>query len=365
VAIRAVSEGLSLGRAAAAGLAAALVLGAAAAALAEPLRQPMPAELVGSRLVVAMRGTTPSPELVERVRRGQLSGVILFARNVVDSEQLRALTGTLQRAARAGGRPPLLVCVDQEGGSVRRVSWAPPARSAAELGSLPPAAVRREGRITGLALRAGGVNCDLAPVADVPSEGTFLGARAFSRDAATAGSLAAAFARGLADARVLAAAKHFPGIGRAQVSTDRAAVRIGASRAALERDLGPFRALVAEQVPLVMVSNASYTPFGPEPAAWSRRISSRLLRQELGFDGVTMTDSLDAPAAARGWETSRTAFLAARAGVDLLLVTGSEATSRGVFTSLLRAAREGLLGRVGLERSHARITALRAGLPRG
>jgi beta-N-acetylhexosaminidase len=345
---------------------AALVLGAASAAgLAEPLRQPTPAELVGSRLVVAMRGTTPSPELVERVRRGQLSGVILFARNVADAGQLRSLTGTLQRAARAGGRPPLLVCVDQEGGSVRRLSWAPPAQSAAELGSLPPAAVRRQGRMTGLALRAGGVNCDLAPVADVPSARTFIGARAFSRDAATTGSLAAAFARGLADARVLAAAKHFPGIGRAQVSTDHAAVRIDASRAALERDLEPFRLLVAEAVPIVMVSNASYGPFGPEPATWSRRISGRLLRQELGFDGVTMTDSLDAPAAIRGWATSRTAILAARAGIDLLLVTGGEATSYDVFTSLLRAARDGLLRRAGLEQSHGRITALRAGLARG
>jgi beta-N-acetylhexosaminidase len=320
-------------------------------------------ELVGARLVVAMGGTAASPELLERTRRGNVSGVILFARNISGFEQLRSLTASLQRAAREGGQAPLLVCLDQEGGAVRRLGWAPPASSPAELGRLPRAAVRREGRATGVALRHTGVNCNLAPVADVPVQGSFVGSRAFAGEPARVAAHASAFAAGLADAGVIAAAKHFPGVGRARVSTDRAAVRIEAPRAALERDLLPFRLLVATGVPLVMLSNASYAAFGPEPAAWSRRIAGSLLRRELGFEGVTITDSLDAPAAARGWVTPRAAFGAARAGVDLLLVTGSEATSQGVFTSLLRAARDGRLPRAGLERSHGRVVELRDGLP--
>jgi beta-N-acetylhexosaminidase len=239
------------------------------------------------------------------------------------------------------------------------VAWAPPVRPAAELGRLDAGAVRRAGQATGRALRAIGINCDLAPVADVPVPGSFLRARAFSGKPERVASHAAAFAAGLGDAGVVAAVKHFPGIGRARISTDRAAVRIGVARPELERDLTPFRRLVAEAVPLVMLSNASYVALDGKPATWSPAIANGLLRGELGFSGVTITDSLDAAAAVRGWTTPRTAILAAQAGVDLLLVTGSEATSRGVFSRLLRAAREGRLPLPGLERSYERVAGLR------
>ena len=328
------------------------------AALASAAPAPTTAELVGSRLVVAMRGTAPSQELLGRVRRGEVAGVILFAGNVRSAPQLRALTSSLQGAARKAGRAPLLVCVDQEGGTVRRIRWlGPPA--AATLGRGTAQQVRAAGRATGQALLRLGVNCDLAPVADVPVRGSFLGTRAFALDATRVGSRAVAFARGLADAGVVAAAKHFPGIGRASANTDLAHVTIAATRTQLERDLAPFRRLVDAEVPLVMLSNASYAALGSSPAAWSPAIATELLRGTLGFAGVTITDSLDAPASARGWPTSRTAVLSARAGVDLLLVTGSEETSSAVFDALLAAP----LPRAGLQRSHGRVQALRGGLP--
>lgn len=341
-------------------LAAFLLLAPGAAAAQRP--GPTPSELLGSRLVVGLPGTTPSLQLLDRVRSGKVAGVILFARNVGDPAQVRRLTGRLQRAARAGGRPPLLVCVDQEGGDVRRLPWAAPARSASELARLGARAVRAEGARTGRALRTVGVNCDLAPVLDVPGRGSFLGSRAFASDATRTGVLAVAFARGLADAGVLAAVKHFPGIGRATANTDVAEVRIEASRAQLERDLAPFRRAIDAGVPLVMLSNASYSAFGRSPAGWSPTIGDRLLRDELGFTGVTITDSLDAPANVRGWSTVTPALLAARAGADLLLVTGSEETSWGVYTRLLRAVRDGEVPRRSLEESHRRVTALRRSL---
>ena len=132
---------------------------------------------------------------------------------------------------------------------------------------------------------------------------------------------------------------------------------ITASRDRLERDLAPFRRLVDGGVPLVMFSNASYTAFGPAPATWSRVVQA-LVRDQLGYGGVTITDSLDAPAHARGWPTSQAALLAARAGVDLLLVTGSEEASDAAFRALLADAPP----RASLERSYSRVAALRARL---
>lgn len=346
-------------------LAALLVLAVGAVAAgggAGAARQAPLGELVGTRLVVALRGTTPSTSLLERVRRGEVGGVILFGGNVDSPPQLRELTSRLQAAAAAGGQPPLLVTTDQEGGAIRRLAWAPPAASAAELGSLSIAAVRRRGAATARALRAAGVNVDLAPVADVPAvAGSFVAAqeRAFSSDPERAARLVVAFAAGLADGGVEAAVKHFPGLGRADRTTDRARVRIAASAAELERGLVPFRRAIAAGVPLVMLSNASYTAWGPAPAAWSPRIAGGLLRDELGFAGVTITDALEAAAATHGISVAAAAGRSARAGGDLLLLTGSEVSSRAVHASLLAAARAGTLSRASLEESAARILALR------
>jgi beta-N-acetylhexosaminidase len=330
--------------------------GERAAAATEPTLR----ELVGQRLVVSMRGTTPSRTLLGRIRRGEIGGVILFGGNVASAPQLRSLTASLQAAARAGGRPPLLVAVDQEGGEIRRLPWAGPAASTADLGRGTPAEARRAARAAGTALRAAGVNVDLAPVLDVPVRGSFMAAeeRTFSSSPARVGLLGTAFATGLADAGVAATAKHFPGIGRAVRSTDRSAVTLTPTGAALERDLAPFRRAVAAGVPVMMLSNASYIAFGPAPAAWSAPIQS-LLRQELGFRGVTITDALDPAAATRGRTLPAAALLAVRAGVDLVLLTGSEASSDGVFRALLERAADGEISRASLHRSNDRILALK------
>ena len=144
----------------------------------------------------------------------------------------------------------------------------------------------------------------------------------------------ASFSQGLADARVAAAAKHFPGIGAARQNTDQFAIRIPLSRAALDRGLEPFRAAVDDGVPIVMVSNASYAALDGKPAAWSPAVQ-QLLRNGLGFTGVTITDALDGAAATRGRPLSSVALLSAQAGVDLLLLIGTESSSERVYDRLL------------------------------
>ena len=180
--------------AAAVGLAA---LGAGGSTAASP---PSHEELVGRRLVVAMEGTTPSVGLLGRIRRGEIAGVILFGGNIRSVAQVRALTAALRTAAAGAGRPPPLVVVDQEGGRVRRLRWAPPADSAQELGKLAPARIRAVGRQTGAALRRVGITVDLAPVADVsviPASFVSQQQRAFGAHSTRVGASAAAFAAGL------------------------------------------------------------------------------------------------------------------------------------------------------------------------
>jgi beta-N-acetylhexosaminidase len=319
------------------------------------------ASLVGARLVVGIEGTTASPALLERIRRGQVGGVILMGANVRSAPQVRALTTSLRAAAQQGGHR-LLIVTDQEGGEVRRFPWAPPAASAEKLGTRTEGAIRRTGRSTAKALERLGVDVDLAPVADVPAvPGSFIAAmdRGFSTNPTRAAKGVTAFAAGLLDGGVAPALKHFPGLGLATTSTDDAAVRIAASEETLGPGLVPYRRAIAAGVaPVVMVSNAAYTAYGNQVAAWSPRALSTLT--DLGFTGVTITDALEPLARTHRVTLGQAAVRAARAGVDLLLCVGSERSTDAVYDQLLAAARDGRLSRAALERSATRIGELAA-----
>jgi beta-N-acetylhexosaminidase len=354
-------------RRAAVGLVAALALTASPSSAPAVASAPTLTQMVGQKLIVSMDGATPSASLLGRARRGQIGGVIIHRYNFASAAQLRAITRKLQEAAADGGQPRLLIAVDQEGGPVKTVSWIPPTLSAWRMGELGSSETAgRQGRRTGAALRDLGVNTDLAPVADVPaSRASFMyqQGRTWSFSARKTARLANAFAVGLGDRHALATVKHFPGIGFATRNTDSHVVRITATRGQLAPGLEPYRLAVVNHVPLIMLSNALYSAYDRHNAAgWSRAIGTTLLRGELGFQGVTITDSLDGAAHARRISTDPLAIRAARAGTDLILLTGSEAASRSVYTSLLRAASDGRIGHARLLASYQRIAALKTGL---
>lgn len=326
---------------------------------------PTTAQLIGQKLVVSMQGTTPSRSLLARARRGRIGGVLIHSFNFSTATQLEAIARKLQRAAAEGGQPQLLIAVDQEGGSVKTISWIPPTLSPPQMGAIGSSEVaRRQGRRTGIALRRLGVNTDFAPVADVPaSRASFLyrQGRTWSFGARRTARLSSAFALGLGRGGALATMKHFPGLGYATLNTDTHVVRITTTAEQLAPGLRPYRRAIADGLPLVMLSNAVYDAFdGRHAAGWSRAIGTGLLRRELGFRGVTITDSLDAAARTRGLTTDRVALRAAAAGTDMLLLTGTEAASRSVFSSLLDAARAGRLPERRLLASYERILALKA-----
>ena len=203
------------------------------------------------------------------------------------------------------------------------------------------------------------MNVNLAPVADVPRAGSVMSTRSYSGDERGIAARTRASVRGLRDAGVAATAKHFPGLGGATVNTDDGPATV---RTPLDRDLVPFRAAIDEAVPLVMLSHASYSELNPQRiASQSRAIVTGLLRRRLGFDGVIVTDSLEAAAVLARSGVADAAERSIRAGADLILMTGS-ASWNDVFPRLLAVARRDSAFRKRIRESAARVLALKRAL---
>jgi beta-N-acetylhexosaminidase len=321
-----------------------------------------PRRLVGQMLIVRMEATA-TDGMRRALRRGEIGGVVLFPPAGTGQGELRREIQALRDAAAGAGAPAPLVMVDQEGGEVKRLPALPPDRPPARIAAAGETFAFDEGRATGVALTALGIDVDLAPVLDVPATpDAFIASRAFGDDPAVVARTGAAFGDGLAAAGVAATAKHFPGLGLATVNTDLAPSSIDATRRQLEPGVEPFRAAVSAGFGLVMVANATYPAYdGERMASLSPRVIDGLLRRRLGFDGVVITDDLGAGALVDGGiDEGEAAVGAARAGADLLLFAlSSGADARA---ALVRGLRDGRLERRALIASCARTTALRARL---
>ena len=326
-----------------------------------PLKQ-----LAGQRIVVGLPGTSISPALRGAIHRGEVAGVVLFAGNFPSRAASRQLIGRLQKIPRPPKlRDPLLIMVDQEGGLVKRVSGAPTA-SAHEMGARGAGFSTSQGRRTAANLRDLGVNVDLAPVLDVERPGGTIAEteRSFGASAVRVIVTAIPFAQALQEGGVAATGKHFPGFGAARENTDFAVERIDLSKQELRAvDEKPYRAFADTGGKLVMLSTAVYPAFSDQPAAFTRAIATDELRGRLGFDGVSITDSLETPAVEHFGGAGKVGVAAARAGADLLLFARLEPAQRA-WRALLAKLRAGALSRAQFEQSVERVLDLRAGLPR-
>ena len=321
--------------------------------------------LVGQRLMVRMHDEA-TPELLDAARAGTIGGVILFPPPDAAPAAIADQVARLQQAATAGANPPLLVAIDQEGGEVKRLPAGPPQRSPSQLGAVGDAAASSaEGEATASFLTQFGVNTDLAPVLDVAGPGSFVSGRAFSDDPGVVAEVGVAFAEGLQKGGVAATAKHFPGLGLASVNTDFAASVVAAPRSDVRAGIEPFEAAVAAGVDLVMVGTATYTALDPDaPAALSERVVGRELRDRIGFDGVVITDDLEAGSITATRTAEDAAVDAARAGTDILLFA-KRAGPGPIAAALARAARRGGLDRASLEAAYGRIVALKDAVAAG
>jgi beta-N-acetylhexosaminidase len=320
--------------------------------------------LVGQTIVAKLGKRGADQDLLTRIRQGRVGGLLAFPR---DAQSLRGDVQEAQAAAKQGGNPPLLVLIDQEGGDVKRLPAGPPDLSPQQLGAAgDDDESKAQGRETGAYLKGLGVNVDLAPVLDIsqPNTDRSIASRTFGTDAEVVSSVGVAFAQGLRDGGVVSTAKHFPGLGRATVTTDEQAVTIAATAQQLQTDIEPFKAAVDAGIEMTMVSTASYpglTPRSRQPAALSPRIVKGLLRDELGFDGVVITDDLEAPAIEGS--PGAAGAQALRAGNDLLLYAKSTGGSDQAFKALVSEVKQGRLDRALIAAAYDRITSLKGDLP--
>jgi beta-N-acetylhexosaminidase len=312
---------------------------------------------IGELLMISFRGTT-APEYVRRaLRQGRAAGVILFRGNAPSPASTRALTSSLQRA----GQRRVLIAADQEGGAIRILPWAFPAPSQ---GNMPvPSEAARQAKAAARDLRRAGVNVTLAPVADVGGPGSVMSGRAFPGGGTDVSALTAAAIRGYRGTGVAATLKHFPGLGQATTNTDDAPVSIPSPAAAIRsRDLPAFAAGIKAGAPIVMASHALFTGIDASNiASQSPAILRRLLRTELGFKGVVMTDSMEAAAVLKRSSIELAALRSISAGADLLLLTGPGSFPR-VSKQLLAGARRSQRFRARIAEAAARVIALKRSL---
>ena len=333
------------------------------------------AELVGQKLMLAFVGAEPAPELLDALGRHPIAGVTLFrSHNAPGPRETRALTDALQAAAQAAGRGPLLIGADQEGGQLMAIPGTTPfpgnlALAAAGSDELAHAT----GRALGLELAAMGVNVNYAPVCDVNinPQNPVIGTPSFGEDPATVSSMAAALIAGMQSAGVAACAKHFPGHGDTASDSHDGLVSVPHSRARLDQvELPPFAAAIAAGAQLVMTAHVALpalTGGQAIPSTLAPQVLRGLLRGEMGFGGVIISDAMDMRAIGAGPALVVDAVAAATAGVDLLLMHADYADQRAVYEGLLQAARRGLLGAADLQASAERVLALKrwlAGQPR-
>jgi beta-N-acetylhexosaminidase len=318
-------------------------------------------KLVGQTVIGKLGGRPPDKDLLKRVKAGKVGGFVVFPQSPA---RLKQDVADLQAAAKAGGNPPLLIAIDQEGGPVRRLK-GPPDVSPAQLGKDGDTdKAKSEGEKTGKLLAGLGVNVDFAPVADVshPQAAKSLRSRTFGDDPEAVAKMVTAFAQGLQDGGVVPTVKHFPGLGFATANTDFAAAKIDEPRGNLEIDLEPFKQAIDDGVPLVMTSTAFYTALDTkDPAAWSAPIINEELRDRLGFDGAIITDDLQSAAVRKLGSPESAALKSLNAGGDMVLFATGVGSDEGAYKSLLKAAKAGTLTRDTLESAYDHITALKDG----
>lgn len=280
-------------------------------------------QAAGQVLVAGFPGTEAPEALLASVEAGELGGVILFKRNLTTPEAVPATLRPLIDAAPVGA--PLLTAVDQEGGRVARlrspVLSLPPMRHLGDLDD--PGLTERVGRVLGQNLKALGFSCDFAPVLDVDTnpDNPIIGDRSFGRDPEVVIRHSLAFARGLGKGGILSCGKHFPGHGDTELDSHLALPRLKHPRERLDAvELAPFRA-ARGVIPTLMTAHVVFDALDPEvPATLSPEVITGLLRTELAYDGLIISDDLEMKAVSEGWGVAPAGVLAIAAGCDTLLV---------------------------------------------
>ena len=319
-------------------------------------------EKVGQLIMVGFDGTQANEAIEAHIRQRFVGGVVLFSRNIETPQQTAELTNQLQRLTEATTRQiPLFIGIDQEGGWVIRLkegatvlpgNMALGATDSTEL-------AERAGEITAVELAAVGVNLNFAPVMDVNNnpQNPVIDRRSFGESPELVSRLGVAYIHGLQRNGVLATAKHFPGHGDTTVDSHFDLPTVNHDRERIHAlELQPFRAGIDADVAAIMTAHIIYPAFDPDrPATLSPAILTDLLREELGFDGLLITDDMEMKAIDEHYRSGEAAVMAVEAGADIVMVLWSPTKQLEVFDALLSAVKSGRISQARLDQSVERI----------
>ncbi len=305
---------------------------------------------IGQRLIVGFSGYELDGEFRDLVKEYKIGNVILFRRNIRSKEQLKALCADIEKLIREETGYPPFITIDQEGGVVTRLSDdttnVAGAMAVAQTGDEENA--YRLGRITGTELNAMGVNFDLAPDMDVNSnpDNPVIGVRSYGTDPQTVIRYSTKMLQGLRDGGVLTCAKHFPGHGDTSVDSHLALPSVEKTLEELSRtELPPFQAAIAQGVDSVMIAHVCLPKIEPKPipATMSRRVVTDLLRKQMGYDGLILTDCMEMNAIAKFFGTPLGVKNAFCAGIDMAFVSHTAKLAREAAALTAKALEMGEL----------------------
>ncbi len=325
-------------------------------------------EQIGQIFMIGFAGPTITPALSALLSQQHVGNLILFSRNVQDASQVQTLTASLQRLARESGQPyPLLIAIDQENGAVQRLG----PHATAFPGNMALGATRDEQSTcavacaTGLELKALGINLNLAPVVDVNNNpaNPVIGTRSFGSDPLAVARLASAALKGYQEAGIACCIKHFPGHGDTTRDSHLVLPTIPHSLERLNRvELIPFKQCIADQATMVMTAHLAFPALtgAPQlPATLSPTIVHQLLRTQLGYQGVIITDCLEMRAIAATSGVARGAVLALKAGHNLLLVSHSLDLQHAAIDAVKAAVHTGELTPTDIQQAATRVLQLK------
>ena len=330
-------------------------------------------EKVGQLFMIGLPGPDiddAAGALIETIRPG---GYCLFARNIREAGQTRNLTDRLREASR---REPL-IALDQEGGLVDRLRRiVEPMPAAAQFRD--PAGVERFGSIVAEAIRILGFNMDLAPVVDIGGGGregnsNGLTSRIYGRSASETSEFAESFLNSLRSGGALGCIKHFPGLGAASVDSHDELPVVEIPESELRTiDLEPYRRMISSgKVDAVMVGHVAYPNLALQerdadgrllPSSLSRGVINEMLRSELGYDGLVISDDLEMGAIVNTYGIGEACKMAIEAGTDMLAICAGEAAIREGYQAVLKAAQTGDISEGRLDASLSRIDDVRSRL---
>ena len=327
-------------------------------------------EQIGQLLMIGFWGTTPSPEIIDMIQRYHVGNIILFSRNIHDTLQVFELTQQLQAISKeAGQRYPLLIAIDQENGLVQRLGDTAtifPGNMA--LGAIASEDIAyKVAMATGNELKALGINMNLAPVVDVNNNpaNPVIGVRSFGEDASLVARLGTAMVKGYRAAGILSCLKHFPGHGDTTTDSHLALPVIPYTLQRLEAlELVPFWSGIEARAEGVMIAHIAFPTLMEQntlPATLSSTIVQELLRKQLDFKGIILSDCMEMEAISETFGTERGVVMALQAGIDLVLVSHEYKYQRASIEAIQAAIQSHELTTQAVRQEAERVLKLKAG----